>query len=61
MPLFKLYGNVSILFYSTEFSKHSSYLVLLKNCECVHACVRACVCVYLVYEETNLYNDMGMT
>ncbi len=20
-----------------------------------------CVCVYVVYEDTNLYNDMGMT
>ncbi len=38
---------------------------------CVRACVRAyvylcvcdCVCVhvYVVYEDTNLYNDMGMT
>ncbi len=32
-------------------------------CVCVRACVRACVCVYVyvVYEDTNLYNDMGMT
>ncbi len=30
---------------------------------CVRACMRACVCVhvYVVYEDTNLYNDMGMT
>ncbi len=28
---------------------------------CVRACVRACVCVCVVYEDTNLYNDMGMT
>ncbi len=40
---------------------------------CVRACVRACVCVcvclcvcvcvrvYVVYEDTNLYNNMGMT
>ncbi len=36
---------------------------------CVRACVRVCVCVcvcvcvhvYVVYEDTNLYNDMGMT
>ncbi len=24
-------------------------------------CVRVCVRVYVVYEDTNLYNDMGMT
>ncbi len=34
---------------------------------CVRACVRVCVCVcvcvhfYGVHEDTNLYNDMGMT
>ncbi len=29
--------------------------------QCV--CARVCVCghVYVVYEDTNLYNDMGMT
>ncbi len=26
-----------------------------------HVCVCVCVHVYLVYEDTNLYNDMGMT
>ncbi len=31
-------------------------------CVCV-VCVCVCVCVrvYVVYEDTNLYNDMGMT
>ncbi len=34
---------------------------------CVCVCVYVCVCVwggrhvYVVYEDTNLYNDMGMT
>ncbi len=28
-------------------------------CECVCVCV--CGHVYVVYEDTNLYNDMGMT
>ncbi len=30
---------------------------------CVCVCVCVCVCghVYVVYEDTNLYNDMGMT
>ncbi len=29
---------------------------------CVCVCVCVCVCghVYVVYEDTNLYNDMGM-
>ncbi len=36
-------------------------------CVCVFLCVCVCVCVcvwghvYVVYEDTNLYNDMGMT
>ncbi len=34
-------------------------------CVCVGVCVCVCVCVcghvYVVYEDTNLYNDMGMT
>ncbi len=28
---------------------------------CARACVCVCVHVYVVYEDTNLYNDMGMT
>ncbi len=30
-------------------------------CVCVRVCVRVCGHVYVVYEDTNLYNDMGMT
>ncbi len=34
-------------------------------CVCVRVSVCVCVCVcghvYVVYEDTNLYNDMGMT
>ncbi len=32
-------------------------------CVCIYMCVCVCVCVrvYVVYEDTNLYNDMGMT
>ncbi len=30
-------------------------------CLCVCVCVCVCVRVYVVYEDTNLYNDMGMT
>ncbi len=28
---------------------------------CVCVCVCVCGHVYVVYEDTNLYNDMGMT
>ncbi len=28
---------------------------------CVCVCVCVCVRVYVVYEDTNLYNDIGMT
>ncbi len=30
-------------------------------CARVRVCVRVCGHVYVVYEDTNLYNDMGMT
>ncbi len=30
-------------------------------CECVSVCVCECGHVYVVYEDTNLYNGMGMT
>ncbi len=32
-------------------------------CVCVCVCESVCVCVrvYVVYEDTNLYNNMGMT
>ncbi len=35
----------------------------LGHCEDVYVCVCVCVCghVYVVYEDTRLYNDMGMT
>ncbi len=35
----------------------------MRACECVCVCVCVCVCghVYVVYEDTHLYNDMGMT
>ncbi len=30
-------------------------------CYCVCVCVCVCVHVYVVYEDTNLYIDIGMT
>ncbi len=35
--------------------------VWITVCVCVYVCVCVCVRVYVVYEDTNLYNDMGMT
>ncbi len=37
--------------------------VCVSVCVCVCVCVSVCVCVhvYVVYEDTNSYNDMGMT
>ncbi len=35
--------------------------VCKRVCVCVCVCVCRCVHVYVVYEDTNLYNDMGMT
>ncbi len=34
--------------------------MLIKNA-CVCVCVCVCGHVYVVYEDTNLYNDMGIT
>ncbi len=51
----------------TKFSVYVCVCVCVCVRVCVRACVRACVCVcvcghvYVVYEDTNLYNDMGMT
>ncbi len=47
--------------------------IQLSVCVCMYVCMYACMCVcvcvcvcvwghvYVVYEDTNLYNDMGMT
>ncbi len=34
---------------------------MYKNCFTLCVCVCVCGHVYVVYEDTNLYNDMGMT
>ncbi len=57
--------------YIYTFKWHKSILHLLyimdththPYCVCVCVCVCVCLCghVYVVYEDTNLYNDMGMT
>ncbi len=51
----------------TEDELHDPVCVCVCVCECVSVWVWVCVCVcvsvrvYVVYEDTNLYNDMGMT
>ncbi len=44
-------------------SKDVWFVLLTKFSVYVCVCVCVCVCghVYVVYEDTNLYNDMGMT
>ncbi len=42
--------------------ERESVCVCVCMCMCVCVCVRVHVCTFLVtYEDTNLYNDMGMT
>ncbi len=36
-------------------------LTVVSLCVCVCACVCAHVHVFVTYEDTNVYNDMGMT
>ncbi len=38
------------------FTRHSIYIYIN-----IYVCVCVCGHVYVVYEDTNLYNDMGMT
>ncbi len=38
-----------------------SFIILHNFIVCVCVCVCVCGHVYVVYEDTNLYNDMGMT
>ncbi len=38
-----------------------SYNTTTTSSVCVCVCVSVCGHVYVVYEDTNLYNDMGMT
>ncbi len=53
------------MYRSLKNESSSSQLVILKaHCLQVIALfvwVSVCVCVYVVYEDTNLYNDIGMT
>ncbi len=61
------YGLLNFYLYTLAFVYSPSRSALYGECVCVCVCVSLCVCVcvcghvYVVYEDTNLYNDMGMT
>ncbi len=54
MPIKHVHPQILITVMHTDI-----YVIPTSVCVCV--CVRACEHVYVVYEDTNLYNDMGMT
>ncbi len=63
-----IYKIFSFIFFIYFFlSSFVCVCVCVCVCACVRVRVRVCVCVcvcghiYVVYEDTNLYNDMGMT
>ncbi len=46
------------------FAAQETFLTMINvenNCAALCVCVCVCVRVYVVYEDTNLYNNMGMT
>ncbi len=49
--------------FSKQVSSEKNKIKCYEKIFCVCVCVCVCVCghVYVVYEDTNLYNDMGMT
>ncbi len=54
-----IYSSYSLLHHRMS---HLLYMhVRVRVCVCVCVCVGVCGHVYVVYEDTNLYNDMGMT
>ncbi len=54
--LLKVSLYLSVIKYSAS-STNMHTIIVNASCVCVCVCVR----VYVVYEDTNLYNDMGMT
>ncbi len=44
---------------TNQSQKH--YRMTVCVCVCVCVCVSPCMHVFVVYEDTNVYNDMGMT
>ncbi len=58
--LSKLSKQLKYIFFSVDTYKRTRIQHVV-NTEAVCACVRVCVCVCLWHEDTNLYNDMGMT
>ncbi len=66
LNLFIIYLLKNVVYGILEPIMQVKYLYHLEKenvCVCVCVCLCVCVCghVYVVYEDTNLYNDMGMT
>ncbi len=47
--------------FSSVLSQEKYIYIYIYMCVCVCVCVRARARVFVIYEYTNLYNDMGMT
>ncbi len=65
-----LYNDIYI-YYTYDYVYYTYFTVYVEECVCFEIfrltsglCVFVCVCcvhVYVVYEDTDVYNDMGMT
>ncbi len=62
-PVAELTNPVPLLisFEWWPFNLNVTRVLLVAQLVCVFVCVCVCGHVYVVYEDTNLYNDMGMT
>ncbi len=58
-----MFGSLYFILIKYQLAVKLAMLELMCVCVCVSLCVCECasVRVYVVYEDTNLYNDMGMT
>ncbi len=58
---FTVYVEVCVCFEISRLTSGLCVCVFVCVCVCVCMCVCLCVCVCVVYEDRNVYNDMGMT
>ncbi len=54
-PKWKIYFGLTLIY------QKKNVLPSFVSRVCVCVCVCVCAHVYVVYEDTNLYNDLGMT